>query len=273
MSVSNNIAASNVLGIANAVGIDVLGSGGTSTATLSGTISGGTGRAIFKGTNVSTLVLSGNATGIEEIMVRGGTLIATGSNSLAGTGTSAQQIWNGGTEAFNGSFSYGRNFQFLSATGGTNGTAVTNSTGIIDVLGTNVVTLSGVINATTNGALIKGTGSGTLVLTGLNNTFNRGLTIQGGVVSVSSSSNIGISHCDRESVQRQQPSGHPPRQQLFHQPLRTSVFWGDAGVWRSPASASSSPASRGHWERRNLQATRQRLNTLTLAGFRSDFAI
>ncbi|MEI6235905.1 MAG: C25 family cysteine peptidase [Planctomycetota bacterium] len=161
----------------------VLGTGGgtidvtgTNALTVSGVISGAT--ALTK-SSAGTLLLSGSNTTSGAIAVTGGTLSIGASTNLGNAAaTNSLTLSNGGALQNTGaSVDLGALRMVTLGTGG----------GTINVTGSNVLTVSGIVSGATN---LTKTSSGVLTLTNTN-TNTGSVVINGGIVSISASANLG----------------------------------------------------------------------------------
>ncbi len=154
----------------------------TEGGTMAGQISGSNGLSVTGGN--LTLSNAANASTfsgpVSVTSTSGGTLTISSDGAL---GSSNALVVDGGTLAANASFSLGASRTIA--------LGATHSSGSLGVGGSNVFTVPGMIsNCSSNNTLIK-TGTGTLVLSGTNNTYSGGTTINGGTVRINNGTNLG----------------------------------------------------------------------------------
>jgi len=145
----------------------------------------GTGSFLSKaGLSVTLANASNSFTG--GFQIEGGSTVNINADSDLGAGTSSVTIGPSianGNLISSGSFTSASRPIILSGTG----------TDLIDVTGTNVVTLNGIVSGSTSQGLTKGANTGTLVLGNASNSYLNGTSIDGGTLSVSADGDLGNS--------------------------------------------------------------------------------
>lgn len=169
----------------------VLSTTSTSTSTLGGAVTDGTGgtTAITKsGSGVWSLTSTGN-TYSGDTVVNGGTLISGATNAISVNST--VRVNSGATLRFDAGTQTIANLQDGGSGGGTLSMNITGTTALTVQAGS----FSGVLKDQSAGTKIfalSKTTSGTLVLTGTTNTYSGGTTVSGGTLLVNNASGNGL---------------------------------------------------------------------------------
>ena len=169
----------------------VLSSTSTSTSTLGGAVTDGTGgaTAITKsGSGIWSLTSTGN-TYSGDTVVNGGTLISGATNAISVNST--VRVNSGATLRFDAGTQTIANLQDGGSGGGTLSMNITGTTALTVQAGS----FSGVLKDQSAGTKIfalSKTTAGTLVLTGTTNTYSGGTTVSGGTLLVNNASGNGL---------------------------------------------------------------------------------
>ena len=150
-----------------------------------GGIGGGTGGSLTLG-GAGTLSLAGANTYTGATDITSGTLALSGSGSIS---DSSVNLSTGGTFDISQSTNALTTINGLTGTGGT--VALGSKTLVVDVASGATDTFGGVIEDGGNGGSLVLDGQGTLALTGTNNTYSGGTTLDAGTLAVGSSGALG----------------------------------------------------------------------------------
>lgn len=164
---------------------------GSKTVSLGGNMTiAGIGLDYATANSANDLVINAGGT----LTLNGGTIHGNGVHLVGGSYATAGIVLNralGGTLTINSNVAIGANQQWVNSrvitVGG--GVNLNDKTLSFNTAGTSVTTLSGLISGT--GALNKATGTGTLALTGVANTFSGSVTGVGGTLSVTKLADTG----------------------------------------------------------------------------------
>lgn len=157
--------------------------GGAGNLTLNTGVISGSGFGFNKlGTGV--LTLGGSNTFSGPVTLHSGTTSISAANNLGDGSATNTLTLAGGTLQAAASFNLGTN----------RGPIIGQGDGVIEVTGANNLTVDGALSVAaglTGGVILNKTGSGTLTLTGTNNTAAIATTVNGGTLSIASNSNLG----------------------------------------------------------------------------------
>ena len=156
----------------------------TGTLALSGVLTGASSSTPLTFLGNGRFVLSGANNIAGAVALRGGVTSISSANNLGDGSTTNTLTLAGGTLQATNSFSLGVN----------RGPIIGLGDGVIDVTGTNNLTLNGALSVDPGligGVTLTKTGSGTLTLSGTNNTAAIATIVNGGVVSIGTATNLG----------------------------------------------------------------------------------